>query len=499
MVLKNDLKSIMKVQVVRKYFLLSSVFIFVTSSTLRATPSPLVLSQKEVTQLVIEKSYKAKETDLKFEQMRLAPFQKMSNYDWTVSAETGYEKDKNEGPTHPNTLTNQTYKTSIKVKKSLLTGTNLNFELSRNSVSGNDINIAAPKVTQNTYDLLGFSLEQNLWRDAFGIQDRADINAAELTYQSNTITRASELQDLVLESLRLYWNTYVAQENFNEAVAARDRYLRFVSELKRKTSYGYSNSYELFQVQAELESREQQIKTNSLDYIKNLESLIQLLNLPSDQKVQFAKVETVPDMPKLKRKDPAAIRNIHSQFIKVKAAEENLTSSKSLSHPILSLNSSYYQSGYNEKSAISESDLMSGGYPKFYVGLKFVFQFGSDVSTQDILNKKSALGLEQNRYQRLSEELKNQVDNAERKIQTSYYAVDSVKKQMDYREKALNQLQRSFNLGRVDINLLIDAMNKYFSAKVQYTRAVGDYFISLNEWAALNDELVVNVESGERL
>ncbi len=70
---------------------------------------------------------------------------------------------------------------------------------------------------------------------------------------------------------------------------------------------------------------------------------------------------------------------------------------------------------------------------------------------------------------------------------------------MEFREKALNQLQKSFNLGRVDINLLIDAMNKFFSAKVQHTRAVGDYFITLNEWAALNDELVVNIESGEKL
>lgn len=460
---------------------------------------PLVLTQKDVTQLVIEKSLKAKETDFKYEQMRLAPFQKLSLYDWTFSLDSGYEKDKNEGPSHPNTLTNQTYKSNFKIKKSLLTGTLLNFEYSRNSLYGNDINLTTPKVTQYTYDLMGFSIEQNLWRNSFGVQDRSDVKAAEFTYQANTLMRASELQDLVLESLRLYWNTYVAQENFNEAIAARDRYLRFVNELKRKTSYGYSNSYELFQVQAELESREQQIKSNSLEYIKNLENLIQLLSLPSERPIQFAKIDSVPNMPELKRKDFSTLRSIHSQFIKVKAAEETLTSSQSMSHPVLSLNSSFYQSGYGERSATAESDLLSGSYPKLYVGLKFVFQFGSDASTQDILNKKSALGQEQSRYQRMTEELGNQIKNAERKIQTSYYAVESVKKQMEFREKALNQLQKSFNLGRVDINLLIDAMNKFFSAKVQHTRAVGDYFITLNEWAALNDELVVNIESGEKL
>ncbi len=58
-------------------------------------------------------------------------------------------------------------------------------------------------------------------------------------------------------------------------------------------------------------------------------------------------------------------------------------------------------------------------------------------------------------------------------------------------------MQRSFNNGRVDINLLIEAMNKFFSSQVQYTRAVGDYFIALNEWAALNDELIRNPEGDQ--
>lgn len=459
-----------------------------------AESKSLLLSQKDVTQLVMTQSHKAKETTLKYQQMMLTPLQKLALYDWTFSADTGYEWDHSEGPAHPATLTNQTYKSNIKLKKSLLTGTILNFEYSRNSLYANDSNISAPKTSQYTNDLLGFSIEQNLWKNAFGTQDRAELEAAELTYQANVITKTADLQDLVLESLRLYWNTYVAQENFSEALAARDRYQRFVNDLRKKTSYGYSNSYELFQVQAELENREHQIKTSSLDYLKNTESLTQLLNLPPETKIQFPALENIPDIPALNKKSLTDNRNIQSQSIKIKAAEAALTASRSQGKPILSLNGSYYGSGYDEKPANAENRLLSGANPKYFVGLKFIFQFGSDYSTQDIINKKVSLELEQHRYQRLSEELKNNIATAERKVQTTFFAVTSIKKQSDLREKTLNQMQRSFNNGRVDINLLIDAMNRFFSSRVQYTRSVGDYFIALNEWAALNDELILSTE-----
>lgn len=473
------------------------LFVFMATASAQGAPSsppPLILSQKEVTQRVISQSRKAQETMLKYQQMRLAPLLKLAAYDWAFTADSGYEWDHTEGPQHPTTLLNKTYKTNLKLKKSLITGTVLSFDYSRSSLYANDSNLTAPKITQYTSDLLGVSIEQNLWKNAFGIQDRAELNAAELTYQANIVIRASELQDLVLEALRLYWNTYVAQDNFTEALAARDRYQRFVNELRRKTSFGYSNSYELFQVQAELENREQLIKTTSLDYLKNLESLLQLLNLPLTTKIEFPKMETIPDIPPLTKKNQTDLRNIQSQSLKIKAAEATLSASESQSHPTLSVNGSLYGSGYDERPSIAESHLMSGSNPKYSVGLKFSFQFGADINTQDIINKKVTLSLEQQRYQRMNEELQNNIANAERKIQTTYFAVDSIKKQIALREKTMNEMQRSFNNGRIDISLLIDAMNRFFSSRVQYTRSVGDYFIALHEWAALNDELILNSE-----
>lgn len=58
----------------------------------------------------------------------------------------------------------------------------------------------------------------------------------------------------------------------------------------------------------------------------------------------------------------------------------------------------------------------------------------------------------------------------------------------------MNELNRSYTQGRTDIRNLIDAMNALNTTEVAHSRAVGDYFIALNEWAALRDELIKDKE-----
>jgi outer membrane protein TolC len=457
-------------------------------------PVSLLLSQKQLTQMVIEQSQKTKEITLKYQQLRLEPITKLSAYDWMFGLESGYDWDRNEGPTHPATLTEQTYRNSLVLKKSMLTGTTINFEYSRDSLYGNDIDLSNSKITQYTHDLLGFSIEQQLWQNAFGIEDRSALEAVDLTFQASSLGRASELQDLVLDALRLYWNCFVAQENFTEALSARDRYQRFVGELQRKTAYGYSNTYELFQIQAELENREQLVKSTSLEYLKQLDGLTQLLQLPRDTRIEFPKVTSIPDVPQAKNTQLEDLRQLKAQTLKVKAAEAALVAAQSNSHPILSVSAGMKGSGYSDTPAIAESRLVSGAFPKYFVGLKLQMHLGANSSAEEVLNGKAKLELEQIRYQRNREEIENKLVDSERKMQTHYFAVTSTLKQTNLREKTLKEMQRSYNNGRIDISLLIDGMNKYFSSRVLYTRSVGDYFIALNEWAAFNDELILNSE-----
>jgi outer membrane protein TolC len=459
-----------------------------------ASHPSITLTQKDVAQLIIEKSQKTQETNFKYLQLRLAPAQSLTPYDWNFSAESGYERDKTEVPTNPTSTLNLKYKSTMFLKKNLITGTNLAWEFSRNSVYSDNSAATTSSISQYTSDLLGFTVEQNLWKNSFGRADRATLDSVKYQYQANSIIRANELQDLVLESLRLYWNTYVAEENFNEANAARERYKKFVEAVRKKTSYGYSNPGELYQVQAELENREQLVKSTSSEYLRNIETMIQVLQLPNGHEILFPKITIIPDAPKLPVKDHKSLRILQSQELRIKSAESAIVTSESNSKPNLSLLGMVYTSGLSDSPSIAQSHLLSGSHPKYYVGLRLQFQFGSGYQTEDQINKKVSLDLERIRYNRIYEEITSSEKQAERKVQITYFAVLSSKKQRELREKAMNELQRSFNQGRTDIGVLIDAMNRFFNSEIQYTRTVGDYFIALNEWAALRDELIPNQE-----
>jgi outer membrane protein TolC len=77
-----------------------------------------------------------------------------------------------------------------------------------------------------------------------------------------------------------------------------------------------------------------------------------------------------------------------------------------------------------------------------------------------------------------------------RQVQASYANALTSKSQKDFRQKAVKELQRSFNQGRTDISLLIEALNRYSAAEVNYAVTLGQYQIALNEWAAFRDELI---------
>lgn len=458
-------------------------------------PKEITLNQKTVAELVLKQGPKTMEVNLKYQQFRLEPVKALSAYDWQLLVETGFEYDKTVGLlSNSNQATDvkyERYKTTASLKKPFTTGTILGLELSRLSQKAEaDGFTSNPPVPEQTADLAGLTLEQSLLGNFFGVADRGTVNAAELTFQANNIARANELEDVVLEAIRQFWNSYVAQENFKEAVNSRDRYKKLVDAVKRKTSLGYSNPGDLPQVQAEFETREQKVKTASTDYLANLENLITLLALEPGTEIKFEVPKDIPAVPKLVEKKVEELRSIRSQKLKVEAADESLDAAESLSYPSLNFVGKVYTSGSDDSAENSYSELASGTRPKYYAGLKFAYNFGSDIQNETVINRKLTKDLEQTRLQRQLSEAQDLEAQAQRNVQAAYAIALSTEKQKGFREKASQELNRSYNQGRTDISVLITAMNNFFDSEVQYSRAVGDYAIALNEWAAARDELI---------
>lgn len=121
------------------------------------------------------------------------------------------------------------------------------------------------------------------------------------------------------------------------------------------------------------------------------------------------------------------------------------------------------------------------------------YNFGSDVKNEDIIAKKAALDIEKSKLERQTREAADKQENGIRKVQSTFAIVESAMLQKSFREKTVNELTKTYTQGRTDIRALIEAMNSYFTSQVDYTRALGNYYVALNEWAALRDELIPEI------
>ncbi|UYL09803.1 TolC family protein [Bdellovibrio sp. SKB1291214] len=467
-----------------------------------AAASVVTLSQKKVAELALQQGYRTKEVNLQYQQYKLPFAETLAKYDWLLGVTTGYELDKQAQLLSSQTLDPRNkierYNTTLTLSKPFTTGTLATIELNRLSLNADyDTALTVQPPDNQTLDRAGIVLEQAILGNFFGVADRGTVNAAEENYKASEILRANDLENVVLESIRQFWTAYIAQENFKEAVSARDRYKKLVDTVRRKTSLGYSNPGDLPQAQAELETREQTVKSTSTEYLAAVENLLTSLALDPKSEVKFEMSTMLPAMPSLPPVKTEDLRAIRSQKLKVSAAEESLSASKSLAYPTLNVVGKAYTTGVAEKSEDSYSELTGGSRPDYYVGLRFAYNFGSDIQNERIVYNKLNRDLEQTRLQRQLVEVIDSNTQAERKAQAAYSIAQSAEKQKEFRERAVTELQRSYAQGRTDINNLIIALNSSFTAEVQYITAVGNYHIALNEWAASRDELIPDEQPSE--
>ncbi|MGZ3774747.1 MAG: TolC family protein [Pseudobdellovibrionaceae bacterium] len=483
-----------------KPILYLSLLALVSVPAVAEIPKEMTLSEAQVKELALRQGPKALEVKLKYEQYRLNPVLTRSAYDWNINAESGFEYDKTASLLAFGTSINPKYerfRTTASLQKPFTSGTLLGIEMnSLGQKVDTSVYPSNPPPSQQTLQSAGVVLEQAILGNFFGIADRATVNAADLTYQASMVFRANELQDVVLEAVQQFWNTYVAQETYKEAINSRDRYKTLVEAVKKKTKLGYTNPGDLPQVQAEYETREQKVKSSTTDYQKNLENLLTLLALQPNTKINFNIPKEVPSVPHLAHKKVEDLRLIRSQKLRAEAAKLSLDAAESLSYPTLKVVGKAYSSGLSDTIDHSFSELESMRRPKYYVGLKFQYNFGSDSQQETITNRRVTKNLEETRLQRELMESKDLEAQVERQAQSNYEITLSTKKQKEFREKAAQELNRSYNQGRTDISILITSLNNFFDSEIQYFKALGDYAISLNRWSAARDELVTDDATG---
>lgn len=464
-----------------------------TATAAPALASRVKLSHKEIPAMVLEKSDRTREMNLLSEFPRLTLAATMSTFDWIMQAQTGFEKNRFESLSGYGNIEDQILSSTVSLQKMWITGTLTSVDWNRKSYRTQYSPLSPGFSTQpaeQTQDIFGLRLEQSLWGNSFGYSSRRKVKAAGLDFSAATVTRAKNLQNLVLLGLSNFWLSYISQENVKQAIRSVDRYERLVATVRRKSSFGYSAPGELNQAQAELEMKKQLLKANSQKFLNENENLLLFLGLNTSQEIEFVTDVQVTAPPRLPPIEITNLRAYKAQAMTLESANLRKEASVSDSNPNLSLVGQVFGSGLEEKASESMGEALSGSRPKYYVGIKFETSFGSGYQAEDRINKTVSAELEKIRLDRLKQQIEIDLLNAERDAKVKYANVLSTSEQLALRIKAMNEIDKAYTQGRVDIKNVIDAMNSLFDIEVAHGLAIGTYQIALAEWASIRDELI---------
>ncbi len=473
-------------------------FLFIVclySQNSNGTVSKLSLTPKKAAELALSQGYYAEESDLSYTISKYSLYQARASFDWKLNFETGLEKDRSQSFS-PGTLIDakyDRYKTTLGLQRYFSSGTSLAVNMNRLSQKAEINTIINPTATtpsEQTQDIYGLVLEQNLWKDFFGDASRAGLRAVDLSFEVESLNRLNSLQNSVLESMKLFWEAYVARENFREAQAAFERYQKLVVSIQRKTSVGYSAPGELSQVQAELELRNQNLQTTSMDFVKKSDALAIYIKLDPSTDIDFQVDASLPEPPKTIDANIEELRAYHIQKKKLESANYTAMAAESNAHPSFSVVGQATVTGSDTNPGSSMSEALSAIYPKYYAGVKLAWSFGSGSEEELAVAKRASRLLEENRLEKLKRELTDQKELIGLKLKTTHFAAVSNQKYRDLRQKVVQELTRTYQQGRTELKSLIDAMNLLSLAEIQKIRSVGDYQFALTEWTAYTDQLV---------
>jgi outer membrane protein TolC len=469
------------------------ILVFFVTLPLLSQAAVVTLNPQLVAERVIKKSYLGREASLKADLSRLNYIKQLQVFDWNFRAETNREDSRFEPFSGlPFNTGQNVMQTTFNLQKNLATGTTVTVDFLRSST---EFDLSTGSILPRTVNIWNSSigLSQSLWRNYFGQSWRKSLNAQESLYEAAQLERLEDLENLILQGIQKYWTVVTAEASYKEAIETRNRYKTLLANVKRKQSVGFANPGELAQVQAELEAREQGIYRAEIAFKAAKDSFITFLALEESEKDIQWQLDTkkVPALPVFDKFDINEIRPVRIASQRLKSAKALKEAASANQGPEVVVFGQYGLAGVDKNSDEARQEWLEASRPRTFFGIKVQWELGSDWRGEEFKNRSIGYEQENLRWTRLLREIQDSKANLERRLVANHEVTLSLQRQKEFRKKAVEELSRSYQLGRIEIRTLIDAINGAFGNEIEYLRALGEYQSSLAELLAFRDELIV--------
>ncbi|MFK8138040.1 MAG: TolC family protein [Bdellovibrionales bacterium] len=471
-----------------KNVFLSSLVLLVSSMANASLP----LSPQIVVDMVLKSSDQAQIITKQRESQWVEKARILARYDYIFELSTDYMYTEAETLQGFQNESTQELSYLLGFRKKFSGGGDL--DLSYKAIGQNNdlatFNLSRGQASRQFMDVLELNYEQNLIRNSFGIVDRLEILNAELNQNKHEFERSEATEELILNTMEMFWQSFTAKETLEESFASRKRYQDLSRIVRNKKKVGYAAPAELPQTQAELIIQEQKVKTASLDYIRKSENLKRLLKLDPAKDLDFSVSELIPEPPKIEEKVISDLRKLKSKMIEIESLINQVKIAKSKAKPELKFIAKLSSTGVDTEAGEAFTELSSIAKPTYYAGLRFRFALGDNSRGAEVRHANANKKIMELELQKLKDQLTADLMSFQKEVQSSYSVAKSAVDLLKARERAAKEIKAAYRQGRLEVKQLIDAYNALSSAETNKIQSIGRYHMSLNQYSALRDELV---------
>lgn len=376
--------------------------------------------------------------------------------------------------------------------KNFLTGTALTLEATRLDYQSGLIPTSLSTNFNQNY--LALNLQQSIYPNFFGSIDRSKVNINYSQMQKEQIQLKLDQIDLIKNKLANYWKLKILEIQIQKNRELISKYEILYQKVKQKNKNGLSNPGEAEQTEAELIQRKQNLSDDFSNSHILRQQLRQDLALSPDQDFKI-ETETLLDINQLNRNQ--IDKKINPKIIKIEnTLMFQLQSTKTVNArnaydaalnsnlPEISLYGRYTQQGLDASQAESMDEFNRADKNKYLIGLKVNYYFGSNINELNYKIRKQEFDSESTNTIKVHNDLKNYFQNLAEKINVATDNKLASLQILELRSQITKKILKSYNQGRTDISVLIDAYGKEALAEVNMVTAFGQYNQLVYEYQA---------------
>lgn len=449
------------------------------------------LKPQDVVDTVLSKSLRAENIALDSQNDFVLMERALGGFDFNLKSSLGYEYKEAEALSGLSNPIDKTLTANLALSKKTIVGAQIEIGYLHQTQSSvlNSI-LSQAREPQITLDSAYLQWRQNLWSNAFGLSDRIDLNIARHQFQSSDMNKQESTETLVLNSLQLFWETYVAQTKLKDSITARQMYKSLIGVVQKRGRFGLDKGGEYAQVMADYTDSDNAVKTASYEYLSKLKELERLMQDHFSEDVEFQIPELVPPLPRYKPVNIEELRPIKLAKMNLENATAKVRSVDWRNEPSLDLVARSTSTGMDTRANASYSELVSGTKPTYYVGLEFSTPLDSSNIRANEAEARVNLGRQNIQFKDSVQDVEVKLSLLERQLEQTFANANGALEVEKFRQRTVKEQETEYRQGRLPLRDLLETYRRFFDSQTQRVQAIGNYHVTLNQMAAQRDELV---------